>query len=67
MLGSIPEYCRRPGLAGVVSWGMEWGEGFREEAGPAGLHPLMGWGGENVPGRGSCSTKGIYPESSGAN
>lgn len=44
--GSIPEYCRRPGLAGAC-WGLGDGNGergFREEAGPAGLHPLMGWG-----------------------
>lgn len=38
-----------------------WGEGFREEVGPAGLHPQWDGvgGGEDVTGRGSSSTKGI--------
>lgn len=55
------EYCRRPGLAGAC-WGLGDGNGERAlERRQAQLDFTHRWGGggENVPGRGSCCTKGI--------
>lgn len=45
-----------------------WGEGFREEVGPAGLHPQWDGvgGGRMLLEEEAAAQRGFYPESSGS-